>query len=681
MPFQELTIVPGVNLEKTKSDNTSAISQSQYIRWKSDLPEKRGGCTLYNNSQYSGVPNALQAFQDINLNQFLGIGTTTNLYVYNASTLSSKDITPTTYVNNLPVSFSTIIGTNVVTIQDTTYQNVSIYDSIVLNTPVSVGGIVLYGYYKVFQNDGATKYQVQATLNNLPANATASITNGGVVPLFATINGSAIVTVTFPNNSYEVGNLIAFPVPTTVGGITIQGQYLVQTVVPGVSFTINTNNTATSTATAYMNGNNANITYWITQGPPIQGSGYGLGAYAAGGYGTGVNQPVATGYPYQPQSYFLDNWSDTLIASAVGGPLFTWQSSTGYRNASIMQNAPVQNNGAFVAMPQQQIMAWGSTYTGLSDPLQIRWSDISNYTSWYPTVTNQAGGYRIPTGSQIVRGIQGAAQQYWFTDIDLYVAQYVGLPFIYNFNKVSSNCGLIAPKAVAVLSGNLYWLSQKQFFTMVQGEFPQPIPCPIWDVIFQNINYNYIDNVVCGGNTQFSEVIWFYPSAASLNGVNDSYVCYNYQYNEWDFGQINRSSWINQSLLGGPIAGDNNGFIYQHETSNDNAGQPITAYFQTGYSSLTSGNDLVYVDWMIPDMKWGQYSQAPNAIVNISFNVVDYPGDTPTLYGPFPVTKQTEFIEPRFRGRYMQIIVESEDLGSFWRLGSIRYRYAQAGRR
>lgn len=680
MPMQELNIVPGVNLEKTKSDNVAAISVSNYIRWKGDLPEKRGGCTLFSNAQYSGVPNALQTFQDVNLNQYLGIGTTTSLYVYNASTLTSKNITPTNATSNVAIAFSTVAGSNIVTVQDTVLTNVSIYDSIVLNTPVSVGGIVLSGYYKVTQNSGTNRYQIAATLNNAPSNATSTVTDGGAVPQFTTVAGSAIVTVALANHTYAVGNLVSFSVPTTVGGITILGQYLVETVVAGVSFTINTNNSASSSASAYMNGDKASITYWVTQGPPIQGSGYGILGYGVGGYGTGLTTPVATGAPYAPPSWFLDNWNDTLIASAVGGPIFTWQSSTGLQNAQIIQNAPIQNNGAFVSMPEQQIMAWGSTYTGLTDPLQIRWSDVGNYNSWYPTVTNQAGGYRIPTGSQIQRGIQSATQQYWFTDIDVYVAQYVGQPFIYNFNKVASNCGLIAPKGVAVASGNLYWMSQKQFFVMTQGELPQPIPCPIWDVIFQNINYNYIQNVVCGGNSQFSEIVWFYPSAQST-GANDSYVCYNYQYNEWDFGQINRSAWINQSLLGGPIGADNNGYIYQHETSYDNAGQPITAYFQTGYSSLSSGNDLVYVDWFIPDMKWGQYSQAQNATVNISFNVVDYPGDTPTTYGPFPVTQQTPFIEPRFRGRYMQIIVQSQDAGSFWRLGSCRYRWAPAGRR
>ena len=143
----------------------------------------------------------------------------------------------------------------------------------------------------------------------------------------------------------------------------------------------------------------------------------------------------------------------------------------------MISDAPIVNAGSFVAMPQQMIMAWGSTYTAYQDPLQIRWSDAGNYNDWTPTTNNQAGGYHVPTGSKIVRGIQGPTQQYWWTDIDLYVSQYVGTPFIFGFNKIGSGCGLISPKAVGQLGPTLYWMSQKQFYSVSSTGGVQPIPC------------------------------------------------------------------------------------------------------------------------------------------------------------------------------------------------------------
>ena len=48
-----------------------------------------------------------------------------------------------------------------------------------------------------------------------------------------------------------------------------------------------------------------------------------------------------------------------------------------------------------------------------------------------------------------------------------------------------------------------------------------------------------------------------------------------------------------------------------------------------------------------------------SANVQISFNVTDYPGDAPTVYGPYTVTQSTEFFNTRFRGRLVAINVAS----------------------
>jgi hypothetical protein len=101
----------------------------------------------------------------------------------------------------------------------------------------------------------------------------------------------------------------------------------------------------------------------------------------------------------------------------------------------------------------------------------------------------------------------------------------------------------------------------------------------------------------------------------------------------------------------------------------------------TGYTSLTNGEDLIFVDWMLPDMKWGTFSQPPDAQISFTFNVTDYAGQNPRVYGPYTATKQTPYISPRFRGRFVSLKLESNDLGSFWRLGSLRYRFAPSGRR
>lgn len=681
MPFETLRIIPSVDVEKTLADNAQGISESNYIRWRDKIPEKRGGCQLFTNTQYSGYVTDLHAWQGLNSQRFLGIGTTTNLYAY--SNNSSSDISPRKTTTDVAPSITSSAGSNIFVIDDPTFSPVSIYDKVVFNTPVSIGGVILNGAYRINQLTGGTSYNIIAQ-----SVATTSVTSGGSLPEFVTTSGNSIVQVNLAGHTYLDGQAISFSVSTTVGGIVIYGTYIVQNVVSGVSFKFIAQNSATSSATGYMNSGNLNLTYWVTVGPVPTGSGYGLGGYGLGGYGTGASPAAPNlGTAIQVADYYLDNWGEALIISPEGYPIFTWSPIAGYQNADMIVGSPLQNLGAFVAMPQQQVMAWGSTYSGLSDPLQIRWSDVGNYNDWTPSVTNQAGGYHIPTGSIIRRGFQGPSQQYWWTDIDLYVAQYTGPPFVYGFSKVGTGCGLIASKAVAQVGSTVYWMSQKQFFMTSGSNAPQPIPCSVWDFVFQNLDWNNVDNVEAAPNSQFNEVSWFFPTVDSANGENNAYVCYNVLYNEWDYGYLSRTAWIDQSVLTtptglyGPIGAGSDGYIYIHETSNDNAGVPINASFSTGYFSLTNGNDLVFVDWVLPDMKWGQYSQAPNASVKITFNVTDYAGQEPKVYGPYTFTQNTPYVEPRFRGRFVQIVVESTDAGSFWRLGSIRYRYATSGRR
>ena len=127
--------------------------------------------------------------------------------------------------------------------------------------------------------------------------------------------------------------------------------------------------------------------------------------------------------------------------------------------------------------------------------------------------------------------------------------------------------------------------------------------------------------------------------------------------------------------------GARTGSIYLHETGYNGAGSAINPYMKTGFFELGDGEDYVFVDRVLPDMKWGTVSGAQNATVLITLFVQNYPGDTPAIYGPYSVTQATEFVPVRIRGRYMSMLVQSADFDSFWRAGGLKYRHAPDGRR
>ena len=267
------------------------------------------------------------------------------------------------------------------------------------------------------------------------------------------------------------------------------------------------------------------------------------------------------------------------------------------------------------------------------------------------------------------------------TDLDLWAMNYVGYPDTYGFNKIGAGAGLASSHAAQQLRGGVYWMGVSNFYKYA-GSGVQVVPCDVWDYVFQRLNLPFVSNVRAMPNTPFNEAGWFFPSLSG-SGENDSYVKFNITEpgNPWDYGTLPRSAWIDQTVLGSPIGAVAGGVIYQHEQGQDAAGSPIVASFTTGYTYLTDGEDFVFVDQAYPDMIWELQGANTSAQIQVTFLTVNYPGDTPIPYGPYVVTSATQYISLRFRARQVAIQVQSSDLGSFWRLGKIRFRFAASGRR
>jgi hypothetical protein len=706
MPHAAFKLVPGVDKNETPALNEeSGISQSDLIRFVYDrnglgLVQKLGGWQKFYPNTIAAIVRALWAWEDLNLESHLALGTETiagqtyaQLAVIKNGTL--QDISPTQVSNDEAPMASTQAGSYSVLFTDNTITGITNYDSVYIATQIAIGGIVLFGLYQcspdgILTPGGYTVWSVDQLGNFLPATSTSSLP---VLPSFTTIGpvgpvgGSSTVTVTLPNYTYAAGDTFPVLTPTTVGGITFYGNYVVQSLIDEDNFTIVANTQATSSATGTLNGGLARFIYSFGEGAVPSGSGYGIGTYGSGGYGTGTPTiPYATLAPaINAIDWTLDNWGEILIACAVQPPgaetpfqpVYQWD--PGQPNATIIEAGPPVNDGVFVAMPQRQIVAWGSTQTGIQDPLLVRWCDVGNFNSWTATVTNQAGSYRIPKGSKIVGGVQGTQQGIFWTDIDAWSMQYIGPPYVYSFNEIGTGCGLIGRKAAAFANGIGYWMGYSQFFTL-SANGVETLPCSVWDFVFQNLDRNNTQKIRVAVNSLFNEIQWFFPSLSG-GGEVDSYVKFNILLSAWDCGNIGRSAWVDQSVLGPPVGADPGSlYIYQHETSNDADGAAMLSSFQTGYYALSEGDVKTFIDWIWPDMKWGQYNQAQNATVQISFLVADYPGDTPTVYGPYSVTQATEYFYTRFRGRLVSIKIASSDLGSFWRIGNIRYRYNPDGK-
>jgi hypothetical protein len=685
MPHALLRFVTGVNTTETPALNeNSGISFSNLIRYFYDpnlygvpLVGKLGGWTKFFPNVMAAVVRALWAWEDLDDDSWLAVGTEvitgqvfSQLAVITSGVLTN--ITPTQADSEIFVTAGTAvatIGSPSILINDSTTPGIKNTNSVYIATQIAVGGIVLFGLYQCDPDgysgaDSYTVYSEDQLGNLLPATTTSP----PVLPIFSTQAGSNVVTVQLQNTGqYAVGLTFPILLETAVGGLVLYGNYIIQTVIDDAHFTILASAPATASASYQLNGGVAVFIY------------------------NGLDGTPSTAAPIGTADWTMDNFGEDLIVcptTSISGsldipyqPIYLWSPNAQQPTAVAIPAAPPVNDGIFVAMPQRQIVAWGSTETGIQDPLLIAWCDVNNYNQWIGLTTNQAGTYRIPKGSRIVAGVQGPQQALIWTDIDCWSMQYIGPPFIYSFNEIGTGCGLIGRKAGTSMNGIYYWMGPQQFYTLGSGGV-LPLPCPVWDVVFQNLNTSALalSKIRVAVNSRFGEIQWFYPSANGTGEV-DSYVKYNVYLNMWDYGSLGRSAWVDQSVLGPPIGADPVSlYLYQHETSNDADGQAMLPFFRSGYFALAEGDFKTFVDLVWPDMRWGMWDAAPNASVQITFYCVDYPGDTPRVYGPYTVTQATKFFNTRLRARLVSIQISSSDLGTWWRTGAIRYRWAQDGK-
>jgi hypothetical protein len=685
MPMRTIRLQPGVNVEASQTLNQTNLSTSNLIRFYLGLVEKLGGWQHMNDTPLVGTCRGMEGWADIAGNAYIACGTEQRLEVLTGGTI--EDITPVIQTDNISPAFSTTVGRGHPTIfTDADYQP-AVGDWVDLITQVSVGGLILLGLYQVTALIGGTQYTVRAG----PASAT--VIGGGAVPEFTTTSGLPAVQVTLDDHGLSATtSSISFGLPTSVGGLTISGAYVVTTVIDSNNFTITADANATSGASAFMNSGNAQIQYLLPTGLVVNTplTGYGIGDYGEGDYGLAGSSSVI-GHLRQ---WSMDHWGQYLLASPIGGKIYYWNPPEAVPALVISSNAPTINAAMFVIPQAQIIVALGAEIGGQQEPLLVRWCDAGDFTDWTASTTNQAGSYQLSSGTQIVGGtVVGLGALIW-TDTDVWYMQYIGFPLIFSFTQIAGSCGLIAMRAGGDTSGTVPWLSTRGFYIFQTGGGVNSVECPVWDFIFDNIDNAQLDQVHCAVNSLFNEMTWHFPVATASPIYNAAapmaYVKYNFVESAWDYGQSSqyqRTAWVEKSPQSYPSGTDFNGLIQQHETSFDADGAGMQWSWETGYFSLMEGEEFVFVDLAIPDFVLNWSGSTP-PVISVSLLATDYPIGLPGIPalvdGPYTITTSqpgaTLMVPCRLRARQIALSFSGNDLGSFFRLGAVRVRFQPDGR-
>lgn len=499
-----------------------------------------------------------------------------------------------------------------------------------------------------------------------PARETGSLTNP-----FTTTISSTLVVVDDNTHGLAEGDKVIYSGASAVGGITINGEYTVTTVVNNNQYKI-THSVAASSS-AGPGGGTVGYVYLISAGllDSILSLGYGVSTYNSGTYGT----PRTLSTLLQScRVWTLDAWGEDLIANYKGGGIYLWDASVGTgTRAAVIAGAPATANAILVSTEDRHLIALGAHDGSASDSMLIRWCSQEDYSDWTPTETNTAGEKRLDQGNEILRGIKGRGEHLIFTDQAIYSMTFLGPPDTYGFRPLGANGGLRGPNAATFYNGVCYWMGFRDFYTY--GGTIQTLPCVVRERVFADINDVQRFKVWAAVNREHHEIWWLYCSANSTEV--DRYVLYNMEEGLWSFGSLARTTYTGDSdIFDYAFAMGTDGMLYIHDSGVNDGANALTASLESGDIEIAPGEKMMAIDRVVPDFK------NLAGTVKITLTGKRHPqASTTVTSGPHTVTPTTEFISARLRCRQVSLKVESDDPDDYWQLGTIRLRVREHGAR
>ena len=504
---------------------------------------------------------------------------------------------------------------------------------------------------------------------------------------FTTTNGSTTVVVNDTAHGAVEGDFVTFSSVTgNPGGITnasLTNEFEIQEALTTGTYTIVSPTPATSSTTA----GTATATYQINVGGDISFVDFGWGTGTWGLSTWGTPRPASTGLSLLARVWQFDNFGENLILQQVDGGIYEWAPSSGLgTRATAISGAPTKSKYALVSTPDRHLVCFGTESTlgdpTSQDPMFVRFSDQEDINDFVATATNTAGGQRLTDGKEIVSALRSRGQILIWTDTSIHGQQFLGPPYTFGFQLLGANCGIIAPHASADVNGVAYWMSKDAFF--VFDGTVKKIPCTVQDYVFEDLNIAQATAVNVGINTQFNEVTWFYPSLSS-DYVN-RFVTYNYMENVWSVGTMSRTAWTDIGTFEKPLATEydptdneatlttiygltaGRSHLYNQEDGVDANGVAIEAYIYSGYFDIGDGDQMLLMQKFIPDFK----RQVGELIVRLLLRPYPQASAVASSLDPYPITPTTQFVSTRARGRQIQLRIESDELGGWWRYGTLR---------
>ena len=616
MPFTKIAPKAGLFTDGTRYSAQGTWYDSDKVRFRKGFAEKIGGWVKYVLATYLGTARKLHDWVTDSGNKYVGVGTNLKLYVNFGD--SYYDITPIRTTITLGTDKITAVsGTAVVTIDTTSEHGAVAGDYVTIAGATATAGIgtgALNTEHRIvalgdpsYANPG-TKFRVVCS-----AKATSSASGGGSsvtaafqinIGLNEYVEGSGWGADTWGSGTWGSSATLGQSLQLRLWSMANFGDDMIANARQGNIYYWDESAGTGTAATALSDITRRSIT--LTSNPITTASGSTVitildkaghgatagdtvtiaGATAVGGITAArLNVEMTVASVPTKATFTADIGGANASSTATGGGSVsaTYNAGTYY--------TPIASHQVMMSDVARHVIAFGCNEIGATtiNPLLVRWSSSEAAGVWQPLSTNSAGGQELSSCSEIVGAMMTRQEILIWTDCGIVSMRYIGSPFYFSFTETAKGMSMASPNAAVNAGGTVYFMDRGAFYTYTGTA--QRLICPVLGTVFDDFDDSQAYKVVAGSNTDFSEVIWFYPSESG-GGEIDKYVIFNYAENIWYTGTMVRGTWTHAGTKSYPLASS----IRERDLGDT----PITTTNTSGTVTITdSGHGLKADDEII----------------------------------------------------------------------------------
>lgn len=258
----------------------------------------------------------------------------------------------------------------------------------------------------------------------------------------------------------------------------------------------------------------------------------------------------------------------------------------------------------------------GSGSTAFGDGPDRWWcSGFQDHTAWTPALSTQcASGRLIGGGGEITAGAKFGNGFVVYKEREMWLATYVGTPFVFNFQQIPGDVGCVGPEAVVDIGGAHVFVGSDNVWL-----FDGTRPVSIADGKVRDSFFNSSVSLANLSRTRITfdrdrMLIWItFPESGDATGINSAAICYHLQTGEWGTGAVGGQALLNYVEPGVTWANvastyptwDDLSAVQWDSSAWFPSGRSL-AYFDTSNQLYTTtGSDIALGNWLLSTKPFG----------------------------------------------------------------------------